>query len=309
MSKILLLSLAALIFLISPLVWSYPEGGILILDARNVPELPKRFRLSDPKPNAQINWQGFANLNMIGSAQFSKAGFERVLQRLKVDHLMVVDLRQESHGFLNGNAISWFSPHNAINANKKDAQIEKAEHSALQKLTAKESAKVQLVLKKENGRIVKAKNIEFSIHNIAAEEEYIHQQKSSYVRFYVQDFHAPNDAQVDRFIKMVTGLPANQWVYFHCRGGSGRTSTFMAIYDMMKTAKQVSFEDILARQVAIGGKDLAKMPDKHDYKYKSAQARLAFLKKFYEYARTNADNFQTPFQQWKHKNANATAGS
>ena len=38
--------------------------------------------------------------------------------------MLIVDLRQESHGFLNGNAISWYGTRNAANEGKIGRQIE-----------------------------------------------------------------------------------------------------------------------------------------------------------------------------------------
>ena len=64
---------------------------------------------------------------------------------------------------------------------------------------------------------------------------------------------------------------------------------------MMKNAKSVAFDDILARHKAIGGKDLTKLPDPHKYKYKFAKERLEFLQEFYIFSRNNQDNFVTPF--------------
>jgi hypothetical protein len=72
----------------------------------------------------------------------------------------------------------------------------------------------------------------------------------------------------------------------------------MTIYDMMLHAKKASFNDILDRQVAAGGKDLRKLMPKSHYKYQWHLARLQFLKDFYQYAHDNTDHFQTPFSQW-----------
>lgn len=301
MAKIFLWISVFILVGISSCLWAFKnnhnnDDELIVLDMRNTPDLPKRFRIPQKLSSPNINWQGFAKLNMMGSGQFSKASFEKILQKFKITNLTVIDLRQESHGFLNGNAISWYGFRNAINTSKTDTQIETAENNALKQLESKESLVVKLILHKASGKITKFKNTEFSVHSIASEEDYILQQKLNYIRLYVQDFHAPELKQVNQFIKIVKVLPNDHWLYFHCRAGAGRTSTFMVMYDMMRNAKLVSFDEILARQVAIGGKDLTQLPDKADYKHKPAQKRLAFLKSFYEYARANTDNFETPYK-------------
>jgi hypothetical protein len=72
----------------------------------------------------------------------------------------------------------------------------------------------------------------------------------------------------------------------------------MAMYDMMKNAKYVTFDDIITRQHALGGSDLNEMPQKDHFKYKYATDRLRFLKNFYEYAKSNNDNYSTTWMQW-----------
>jgi hypothetical protein len=71
----------------------------------------------------------------------------------------------------------------------------------------------------------------------------------------------------------------------------------------MKNAKRVSFEDILARQAALGGSELQELPNQDNFKYKFASHRLHFLQKFYEYAKTNNDDFSTTWVQWKRNSA------
>src|SRR5262245_9771334 len=56
-----------------------------------------------------------AALRCSGSAQPSAAAFLEIRCRLahvRTDDLYVVDLRQESHGFVNGAAVSWYAAHN-----------------------------------------------------------------------------------------------------------------------------------------------------------------------------------------------------
>ncbi len=48
--------------------------------------------------------------------------------------MVVVDLRRESHGILNNDAISWFGPQNAANEKKTIQQIKLSETRLLQRV-------------------------------------------------------------------------------------------------------------------------------------------------------------------------------
>lgn len=287
------------LFTLSPLCLASYHEALLVVDMRNIPALPKHFRASsDPLP-AGMNGSGLADLHIAGGAQFSRLALFKILERLQLKHLTIIDLRQESHGFLNGNAISWYAPADAANAGLSDSQIERVQQQLLNALGRQEFAKVNLILDKtDSGRINQTKLIEFSVHSVSSEEELANELHLGYYRVYVQDYHAPTPKQVDRFIQIVKQLPPEQWIYFHCRAGIGRTTTFMAMYDMMRNAKKVSLADILARQTGIGGKDLTELPDQHAYKFQSASERLDFLKKFYQYAHDNHDHFDTSWSRW-----------
>lgn len=293
LTGVLLVSLA-----VTTLAWAAYDAT-LVVDARNVPELPRHFRTLQDSLPAHLNAKGLADLPVAGGAQFSRLGLEKILERLHIKRMTIIDLRQESHGFLNGNAISWYASGDAINAGFSMQQIEKRQARLLNELAGKESIKTYVILSKTpNERIDKTKMIEFSMRSVSSEPELAYRLNHVYQRLYVQDHHAPAAKQVDRFIEIVKQLPKKQWVYFHCRAGIGRTTTFLAMYDMMQNAKQVSFDDIIARQAALGGKDLSELPQPGTFKYKAATERLAFLKQFYQYAYENEDHFRTSWTEW-----------
>jgi len=263
--------------------WALPSP-LLVLDARNTGNLPKKFRVAE-------------ELHAAGSAQFSERGLLKAVEKMHGHKITIVDLREESHGYLNGNAVSLYAKHDAVNAGLTANQIEKRENAWLKDLGRKKFATVYNIIDKSpDGTITNAKPQDFAVHNIATEAEIAANHHFGYRRIYVQDFHAPSAKSVDEFVKFVVKLPDNRWLYFHCRGGSGRTTSFMAMYDMMRNAKTTSFDDIIARQVAIGGKDLATLPQENEYKYPAAEERLVFLKKFYEYAKSG--DFSKNWSDW-----------
>lgn len=280
--------------------WAKHDGPLLVLDMKNVAEYPRNFRSTlDLKANSEVNLTGLAELNMAGGGQFSVAALKKVMEYLHGRNITIIDLRQESHGFLDNNAVSWYGPHDAANAKKTPAQIEDDQSDRLDALEASEVANVFMIVKKNPAEIIElVLPIKIPIHLVFSEEELALSQKLNYERFYVQDFHAPQENEVDRFVKMVKEIPKDEWLYFHCRAGVGRTTTFMAMYDMLRNAKHVSFQDILERQTTIGGKDMNDMPERGKWKYQFAVERLHFLKKFYQYAHTNTDNFATSWSAW-----------
>lgn len=76
----------------------------------------------------------------------------------------------------------------------------------------------------------------------------------------------------------------------------GRTTTFMVMYDMMHNAKKVSYNDIMKREVLIGGSDILSVSDEN--KKNESKSRSDFIKEFYNYCHDNNDGFQTSWSQW-----------
>lgn len=299
--------LAASIIVISmtqSVVWAKHNEPLLVLDMYNISQLPKNFRTSsNVYPDVKyVNWTGLADLHIAGGAQYSVLSLHKILEYLHDPVITIIDLRQESHGFLDGNAISWYGPHDAANAGKTPEQIEDDQSDRLDELEATAKVRVYEIIKKNSAEVIQIiKPIVVPTRRVFSEEELAVFFQIPYERIYVQDFHAPSAKQVDRFIEIVKAIPQGEWVYFHCRAGVGRTTTFMAMYDMMHNAKQVSFNDILDRQRLIGGKDMSDMPNRWKWKYKFAVERLKFLKRFYKYTRTNQDDFKTSWSEWTKK--------
>jgi len=101
----------------------------LILDAlseNNV--LPKNFRkttdLTTIKDNKALNLNGLDKLNISGSQQFSEDNLPLLVRAIGNNLPMtVLDLRQESHVFINGFAVSWEDSKNNANAGLTREQI------------------------------------------------------------------------------------------------------------------------------------------------------------------------------------------
>jgi hypothetical protein len=280
---------------------------LLVLDAKPASQKePYFFRTSkDPikeAPGATPSRGGLDTLNASGSASFSEESLQKMLKKIPAKKITVVDLRQESHGFLNGLAIEWWESRNAANRGKSLDQIIKDETDRLAALKQDNKATIErLEIDDQKKTFDKKEPIKLPVQSVKSEQEVCKAYDLGYVRIPVIDRERPDDAQVDRFVAFVRELPDGQWLHFHCKAGHGRTTMFLAMYDMMRHAKKVSLDDIIKRQFLIGGIDLAADPDKDSWRYALAVERRKFLGKFYQYCKENNDGFKQSWTQWLEK--------
>lgn len=282
------------------------HAPFLALDAANVSQLPKNFRTTEDAllAHGKVSTLGLKDLHAIGSGQFSSAMLEMVLKKLPQEiSILDVDLRQETHGFVNGNAISLYGKSNWANLGKTNQQIQTEEQTFINQLKQMPEITASKIDKKSQPKPVYVPFV-FPVKSVSTEADLVKHYHLKYERIYVTDHCKPADEKVDQFIRLVKKLPKNTWLYFHCRAGVGRTTTFMSMYDMLHNAKKVSYEDILKRQGLIGGKDFLKLTEKPlDIKRDTcAKERSKFLKSFYEYCRVNQGNhYATSWQEWLKK--------
>ena len=278
------------------------DEPLLIVEADNTYDLPLRFRMSTSKladdGEAAPNLRGFADLRISGSGQFSHNGLRRIRREIGYARATIIDLRQECHGFVNGMAVCWFGRHN--NANKGLSNEEAA---------AKETAKIRALAEApsftfdylEGKSLKRIDEPVTSPKTVMSEQALAEQEGFGYKRFYVTDHHKPSAEEADRFIAFLQALPASTWLHYHCRGGVGRTTTFMLMHDMLRHAKEVALEDILRRHRLNGGRDMYRLhPDPDNYKYLPALERIAFIEDFYQYCLDNRDEYATTWSHWLH---------
>ncbi|OXM84034.1 hypothetical protein [Paenibacillus rigui] len=273
----------------------------LIVEALNDGSLPNRFRKTPVTEEElsglpdHLNRFGFAELRMSGSAQFSHQGLQRMMKEIGETPITVVDLRQESHGFVDGLAVNWFGLHNGGNKGLTNQEVMVEEKSRLDGLRLQESVVFDRVEEKSI-------NVEGPVAHrnaVHSEEELVVSEGLGYARFYVTDHHRPPDSEVDRFQAFLETLPEGTWLHFHCRGGVGRTTTFMLMYDMLRHSPHVSLDELLERHTATGGRDMYRLDSPDSPKYAPAVERLAFIKQFYAYCLSQADKqHRTPWSRW-----------
>lgn len=285
------LVLAYCLWVMSPVI-NHEYTPILIENMPNVHELPRHFRLSTDPLRETVSKtpssEGLSTLNISGSAQFSAESLGAILEKIPSKNIIIVDLREETHGFLNGMAVSWYLSRNWGNLDKTESQIE-----ALEEIRLDDAQNQGWVF------VYKKRLIPFPVHvKSSMTEKTLAKEKSiGYFRLPVTDHKKPTDFDVDSFIAFVKVLPKDTWLHFHCAAGIGRTTTFMVMYDMMRNHKVVSAEDIIRRQALLGGIDLLAPLKDEDWRYPYKMDREEFAQKFYLYCQENP-NFERNWSDW-----------
>lgn len=287
-------------------------GYIWRLDAKNREQLPRNFRTVnsayrtdvDRKKTgkdfvAQPTREGLSGLNMSGSAQFSAGELAVMVPVLKAQAkgpIYIVDLRQESHGFINGDAVSWYGPRDWGNIGKTHAAALKDEDMRLRR------ARGQIVtVAKLNGDKEAVSPRPVKAESVMSEQQLTRKNGLHYYRITATDHIWPAPENIDAFIAFMRKLPKDAWLHFHCQAGQGRTTTYMVLYDMMKNPG-LPLKDIVSRQYLLGGADISYTianPKPGQWKAPYYEEKARMLPQFYAYVQANhADGFRTSWSQW-----------
>jgi hypothetical protein len=248
---------------------------------------PKDFRkttdLTIIKDNKNLNLSGLDKLNISGSQQFSEYNLPLLIKGIDTSlPITVVDLRQESHGFINGLPVSWTDSKNNANVGLTREQVLLDEANKLKSIKLYEPI---TFYNNPKETIVPTK--------IQNEEELVNSKGLSYNRITVRDGGIPTDDMVDYFIEFIMAQPQNSWLHFHCKAGFGRTTTYMIMYDMTKNYKEVSAEEIIKRQLGLANFNENTIQSFYN------NERISFLNKFYEYCKANGDSLKIKWSEWK----------
>lgn len=278
------------------------EEILIVRDRPVMGKLPANFRTPAMISNAlektksPVSREGLDNLRASGSAEPWEAAIPALREYLG-EGLILMDLRQESHGFLNGAPVAWYlPPGDWINLGKTREQTLRDEKSRLAGLSR---GKTVLVHEDDwiPSRIQGAGKPE-KVLSAASEEELARRNNIRYFRLTVPDHMRPSDEDVDRFIAFVRGLHKADWLHFHCHAGMGRTTTFLVMYDMLLNADRVSLEDIVTRQAAAGPRynvfrNESKAPWENVFRERSG-----FVRQFYEYAKAFRTGSSASWTEW-----------
>jgi len=280
------------------------EEAVLRLDAKTGAVFPRSLRFMtdtftkslQPLPSRQ----GLDKLRCSASAEFSGSGLSLIRDKIRTAAgsdavIYVVDLRKESHGFVNGDIpVSQYMKKNRGNTNLKAAAVKQAEGKWLQSLVGKELTFVPMG--KTDTKLFSACSVK--VEKVETEEALASRLGMRYKRIPITDQMAPTDEEVDAFIAFYKSLPKNAWLHFHCHAGHGRTTTFAVFYDILSNPN-VALDDIVARQYALGGTNLFIPSKKDNWKGKEIRKRAEQIRKFYAYVQANRSNqYAQTFSAW-----------
>lgn len=229
---------------------SYPINALsdvyITQDSDRLDTLPKNFRkttdISKVSELGSLNTNGLDNLNISGSGQFTPPNLPLMLENIDTNLPIIdIDLRQESHGFVNDIAISFSNSNNSANSGLTLNEVIKKENEDLSSI----KLNTPLTLHNKNKTILPKK--------VEDEATLTKSNNISYIRIPVTDGGLPPEDMVNYFIDIVKNNPRNTWFHFHCKAGIGRTTTFMIMYDILKNGNNVSLHDIIARQLLLAG--------------------------------------------------------
>ncbi len=198
---------------------------------------------------------------------------------------------------LNGKAVTWYSDRNWTNAGMSKDEIYE---DLYQRMSILRDNPPEYIYKNKH----RESKIPVSYESIRTEQEAAESFGLRYLHLIVRDHTRASDDAVDQFVEFVKDLDDNAWLHFHCSAGRGRTTTFMALYDIMKNGEKVSLKDIVRRQHYLGGLNLFAVPSEHDWQYPHALARAELIRDFYQYAKENPD-FSIRWSEWIHNKTEA----
>lgn len=235
---------------------------------------------------------GLGLLRASGSGQFTATGLAFLMEAVQRQgapaprDITVIDLRNEPHGHVGQQAVSWHAWNNWLGKASPPAEAWADEVRRLRQLQAQTGTWVDAYRVCKGftpaGRKVASYHADRLRITTTASEQWVTQAAGmQYLRFPMADHTgAPVESVVEAFIEAVARRSPQSWWHFHCRKGKGRTTLFMAMLDMIYNARDLPLCVIAKRQAALNGVDILAhsrhSPDK-------TRERRAFAEAFYAY--------------------------
>lgn len=245
------------------------------------------WRLDGDRAAPPIHFRRDESLRIAGGGQPSKTTLAHLHEQLSLSidtPLWVIDLRQESHGYLNEDAVSWHGEANAANRGKAAESVERDEQ---QRLAEAIGTNVQAVPMGHYDEAHIPYTFAESVTSFATERHVARKSGLGYVRIAATDMRWPEPQTIDDFVNFYRSLPQEHgWLYFHCQAGQGRTTTFMVLYELLENPSATA-DEAITHQRALGGADL------------SSGARYEGICRFAQYVRENrATDFAQRWSDW-----------
>lgn len=215
------------------------------------------WRLDGDRSAPPIHFRRDESLRIAGGGQPSKTTLAHLHEQLSLSidtPLWVIDLRQESHGYLNEDAVSWHGVANAANRGKAAESVERDEQ---QRLAEAIGTNVQAVPMGHYDEAHIPYTFAEGVTGFATERHIARKSGLGYVRIAATDMRWPEPQAIDDFVNFYRSLPKEHgWLYFHCQAGQGRTTTFMVLYEILERP-DCTADEAIAHQRALGGADLS----------------------------------------------------
>lgn len=283
-----------------------PEEGVQVLKFDRIAKtanMPNEYRAASEgkfkraKGDVYPPQTGLAELRISGSSYFAKNEFKALLKKIpaELNDVVVLDLRNESHGYINDHAVSWYSRYKTYNKGLTAQQVDEREQELLRGI--QQSGRADVAIQAKDKGVVFTVPLE--VESVMTEKEFVESMGAKYYRIPIMDYSAPTRANIDRFVEFYKSLPANAWIHAHCEAGVGRTTITLSMVDMIKNAGRLSYDEIMTRQVLMGGQDVRKSAEKATDPYKKANypKRAEFTRRFYEYAKAHPQ-LDISWSQW-----------
>lgn len=259
----------------------------------------RTLKRSIPRLRAQMENRASA------SAQFPPAGLEALREQTSAE-LFIVDLRSESHAFVNGYPVSWTAFRNLSNAGLSWAQIQEDETLRIEALRKQKSLPVVfsetseidwLEPKKDKTRLKPGQKLK--VKRVQNERAIVESAHAHYVRIPVEENLRPSDDELDRWITAMRLMPKDAWVHFHCSDGGHRSSLFLILYDILKNARFHSLDELIQRGLRLpDDDDTLRIPVETDWRYPYRRDQAYFLEAFYAYAKANPGTDSPLWGDW-----------
>lgn len=233
-----------------------------------------------------------------GSHQLDVSGFATVLKPVAPSgaQLYLVDLREETHLFFDCCPVSWYADKDFANVGQTLDWIVADEEAQVARITLIPETQIFCINGDPlSGNVTPTGYSELVVGSGATEETVAAKFpfRPKYIRLPVTDHCMPSEDAFNGFVELCVRLNPDDWVHCHCHGGDGRTTTFLALFDMVHwfkthgTSAFPTIEDFAYRQCQIfsyclnpdGCPDAGncKATPTIDWKYNLAVQRWRFL--------------------------------
>ncbi len=247
---------------------------------------------------------GLADLWLSGSGRPNEMGFQMVREQIikntdgAVKNIIDLDLRKESHLYLNNNAIYRAVTYDLYNLGKTDEEA-LADQQQWQETLLRQGSVYNVLKGKQFDKQKYAEGITIPISTLTTEKEQAVKAGFTYVHMPLTTHNLAPTHTVDAFVELLRHIPEGTWLHVHCRGGNGRTTTFMIMYDMLHNADRVSFIEIIKRHAALPPHyNLFEIDMDGKLFRKYCEHRLKFFWRFYQFAKGTLEGYQGNWSDW-----------